>query len=122
MPSTSSAHSCWPTKLYSPQWMNMPNLASCHHAIRCARVAAALRWAAEGGAVAACGLTMLKAFARCAEYAIAPAPATPRCFRKSRLETASVIMLVDLSLRDEALRVSLRMSRGNYGGESVTIC
>ena len=32
------AHSCWPITLYRPQWMNMPNLASCHHAILCARV------------------------------------------------------------------------------------
>src|SRR5436189_190920 len=34
MPSTSIAHSCRPMTLYSPQWMNIPNLASCHHCMR----------------------------------------------------------------------------------------
>src|SRR5439155_2968197 len=33
-PSTSIAHSCRPMTLYSPQWMNIPNLASCHHCMR----------------------------------------------------------------------------------------
>src|ERR1700751_4830870 len=63
MPSTSMAHSCCPTTLYRPQWMNMPNLASCHHAILCAREAAALLCGEDVGAVAArdSGLAMLKA-------------------------------------------------------------
>src|SRR6266404_313303 len=39
MPSFSITHSWRPSTLYRPQWMNMPNRASCHHCMRRARSA-----------------------------------------------------------------------------------
>src|SRR6266849_4097244 len=78
--------------------MNMPNLASCHQAILCARVAASLLWAGEVDAVAAGGPTILKACKLRDEYAAAPA--TPRCFRNSRRDAASVSMRFFLRLRN----------------------
>src|ERR1700722_5317399 len=62
--------------------MNMPNFASCHHAILCARVAASLLGAGDFCAPIAP--------AWCTDAAIAPA--TPRFFRNDRLETAEVFM------------------------------
>ena len=38
--SFSITHSCRPMVLYTPQWTNIPNRASCHHFMRAARAAA----------------------------------------------------------------------------------
>src|SRR5215470_8008820 len=56
MPSTSIAHSWRPMTLYSPQWMNMPNLASCHHLMR--------RSCSGGGPDCAAGLLALASCGR----------------------------------------------------------
>src|SRR5260370_36046613 len=78
--------------------MNMTKLTSCPKAILCARVAASLLWAGEVDAVAAGGPTILKACKLRDEYAAAPA--TPRCFRNSRRDAASVSMRFFLRLRN----------------------
>src|SRR5437879_7113968 len=50
MPSFSMTHSCRPSTLYKPQWMNMPKRASCHHFMRRARSASC-----EGEVALGCG-------------------------------------------------------------------
>src|SRR5271157_5804687 len=69
--------------------MNMPNFASCHHAILCARVAASLLLKVEACPESPAPGTLI-ASALWPVYA--SAPAAPRCFRNDRLETSSVFI------------------------------
>jgi hypothetical protein len=68
--------------------MNIPNFASCHHAILCARVAACLFEEEFGAATDVCWTVIAPAV----RAAYAAAPDAPSCFRNSRLETLSIFM------------------------------
>ena len=64
--------------------MNMPNLASCHHAMRASRVAACF-WSAAVGAGSAAGVLRAYSPALRIGRANAAAPAAPNCFKNDRL-------------------------------------
>src|SRR4051794_9196558 len=71
--------------LNRPQWINMPNLASCHQAIRLSRVVACF---SSMGDSSRFGLGLLGVYT-CAEASVleavsATAPAAPTCFRNER--------------------------------------
>src|ERR1700683_3662842 len=98
--------------------MNIPNFASCHHAIRCARVAASsLRAGDFCKSEAAVSALTLIAPDECADEAIAPA--TPRCFRNDRLETTEVFMCFLISPSCRKPKNGRRYLRGKVYAEKV---
>src|SRR5580658_1974598 len=98
--------------------MNMPNLASCHQAMRCARVAAILACIDEDWMGEDCGAPSLlsRGWPMAAELgaAAANAPAAPRPLRKERRELEFQSMIVS-PLGSESVTGSRSSShRGEY--------
>src|SRR5579863_7413727 len=91
--------------------MNMPNLASCHQAIRCARVAAILAAMGEGGADDA---DWAAGAARTAGADAATAPAAPRPFRNVRRELADQSMAMSPCGGIEREQICDRRAEENY--------
>src|ERR1035438_4162827 len=81
--------------------MNMPNLASCHQAIRAARVAACLDGAGAAGVCPPAGESPCNANALVSAAVRAKAPAAPSCFKNDRLvfsfQSMGVSLLVKLA-------------------------